>query len=36
MSERVELLNGTLELVSRPGEGTRVAVEIPIADAEAD
>lgn len=33
MSERVELLNGTLELLSRPGEGTRVAVAIPIADA---
>ena len=31
MSERVDLLNGTLELVSRPGEGTRIAVQIPIA-----
>ena len=31
MAERVELLNGTFQLVSRPGEGTRIAVEIPIA-----
>lgn len=31
MAERVELLNGSFELTSRPGKGTRIAVEIPIA-----
>lgn len=30
MSERVDLLRGSFELVSRPGRGTRIAVEIPI------
>lgn len=31
MAERIELLNGSFELTSRPGKGTRLAVEIPIA-----
>ena len=31
MSERMDLLGGTFQLVSRPGAGTRIAVEIPLA-----
>lgn len=30
MRERAELLSGTLEIVSHPGEGTQVALEMPI------
>jgi signal transduction histidine kinase len=33
MQERVRLLNGTWSLTSRPGTGTRVIAEFPIADA---
>jgi PAS domain S-box-containing protein len=29
MAERVDLLNGRFEIVSRPGEGTRIVVEAP-------
>jgi signal transduction histidine kinase len=32
MHERVELLSGTLEVVSRPGEGTRLSISVPLAD----
>jgi signal transduction histidine kinase len=31
MQERVALLNGTLEIQSQPGAGTRVFAEIPLA-----
>ena len=30
MKERVELLGGTLELKGRPGEGTTLAIRMPI------
>ncbi|MCM2356892.1 MAG: PAS domain S-box protein [Geobacteraceae bacterium] len=30
MAERVDLLSGTFEVVSRPGGGTRIVVEVPI------
>jgi signal transduction histidine kinase len=30
MRERAEMLGGTFKITSRPGEGTRVDVEIPI------
>jgi signal transduction histidine kinase len=30
MRERVELFGGTLELDSAPGQGTRIAVTVPI------
>lgn len=29
MAERVDLMGGTFKMVSRPGEGTRIVVEIP-------
>lgn len=29
MAERVELMNGTFEILSQPGAGTRIVVEIP-------
>jgi signal transduction histidine kinase len=32
MQERAELLGGTLRIESAPGHGTRVAVEIPLAN----
>jgi len=36
MQERAELLGGSLELRSRPGDGTRIVVEIPAEEATAD
>jgi len=30
MKERIELLNGTIEIVSIPGKGTRLSIEIPL------
>lgn len=30
MAERMDLLNGTFEVISRPGGGTRIVVEVPI------
>ena len=30
MAERVDLMNGRFEIVSRPGEGTRIMVEVPL------
>jgi signal transduction histidine kinase len=38
MSERLELIGGTLELHSSPGAGTRVEASVPfrIAEARAD
>jgi signal transduction histidine kinase len=30
MQERATLMNGSLRIVSRPGRGTRVRVEIPV------
>ena len=35
MAERVDLLNGTFKVASRPGAGTRIALEIPIPGSEA-
>lgn len=32
MAERVDLLHGKFKIQSRPGEGTRITVEIPITD----
>jgi|Deesub1362A_J573_1020465.scaffolds.fasta_scaffold02121_6 signal transduction histidine kinase/PAS domain-containing protein len=32
MAERVALLNGNFQIVSRPGEGTRINIEIPLED----
>jgi len=31
MRERVELLGGRFELVSQPGEGTRIRADLPLA-----
>ena len=33
MEERVRLVVGTLNIRSRPGDGTRVAVEVPLPEA---
>ena len=33
MRERVALLGGKLEIVSRPRRGTRISIELPIANA---
>ena len=30
MKERVEVLGGALEIISRPGEGTEVTARVPI------
>jgi two-component system sensor histidine kinase DegS len=30
MKERAELLNGTLDITSRPGEGTQVTLNLPV------
>jgi len=32
MRERAELLNGTFRLITRPGQGTQILVELPLAD----
>jgi signal transduction histidine kinase len=32
MRERVTLLGGTCDIQSRPGQGTRLTIEIPIGD----
>ena len=34
MRERVEKLDGTLDIESTPGEGTTVAVKIPVSECE--
>ena len=32
MQERVKLMNGAMELKSKPGQGTRVSIKLPIAE----
>jgi signal transduction histidine kinase len=34
MRERVGLLGGDLEILSKPGEGTSVVAEVPLAETE--
>jgi signal transduction histidine kinase len=34
MRERAERIGGVLEIMSRPGEGTRVRLKVPVAGAE--
>jgi PAS domain S-box-containing protein len=36
MRERAHLLGGTFQLRSRPGKGTRIRIEIPLAEGQAD
>lgn len=36
MEERVALLGGRLEIASQPGQGTKLAIEIPVRDQEHD